>query len=166
MSLSQPDGVLVTCAGDLLGWHRSSRRRSRRRTESVTAAARARVGSGFRCGTVRRLAARRPRSEAARDADGDRMRTERMGLVRLASARRARPLLSFRYQAQRLSNRPEFQEMNRPRAVVLDKAGATTYDPGTKVLMAGTSENDKEAKWCRQNRTSLRRNSSGPGTAL
>jgi hypothetical protein len=50
----------------------------------------------------------------------------------------------------------------RPRAVVLDKAGATVYDPGTKVLMEEPSGLGKGgSKCCRQNRISLRQNPSG-----
>jgi len=72
--------------------------------------------------------------------------TEQAGLAvrRLVSTRtskrarrsdRARdPLVSHPVSTQKRSNKPEFQEMNTVHSeVVLDTAGATTYDPRTKV---------------------------------
>jgi hypothetical protein len=55
----------------------------------------------------------------------------------------------------------------RPRAVVLDKAGATIYDPGTKVLMAGPSGIGKTGKQMLQTEPNLVATEpfGGPGTA-
>jgi hypothetical protein len=54
----------------------------------------------------------------------------------------------------------------RPRQVVLDTAGATTYDSRTKVPIVGPSENGKAVKQTLQTESNLvAKQPSGPGTA-